>query len=114
MEITFCKPRMEREFNEERRLQAQHGEPQAKKIRVRMTALKAAENLGVFWPPYSKPERCHELTGNRAGQFSMDLMQPYRLIFVPNHNPLPLKEDGQLDWFQISNIKVLEVEDTHE
>ena len=114
MNITFLVSRMEREFNEDRRLQAKYGAPQARKIRARLMALKAAEHLGVFWPPYTRPERCHELSGNQSGQFSMDLIQPFRLIFAPNHNPLPLQADGQLDWVQISSIKILDVEDTHE
>ena len=27
--------------------------------------------------------RCHQLTGDRAGQYAMDLEQPQRLIFIP-------------------------------
>ena len=34
-----------------------------------------------FWPPNSGPERCHELKGDLAGVFSIDLKQPYRLLF---------------------------------
>lgn len=28
--------------------------------------------------------RCHALTGNRSGQYAMDLVHPYRLIFEVN------------------------------
>ena len=43
------------------------------------------------------PERRHELSGNRKGQFAVDLKHPQRLIFEPNHNPLPRRADGGLD-----------------
>ena len=41
----------------------------AKKLSLRLDALEAADTLGDFWPPYSGPERCHELKGDRAGSY---------------------------------------------
>lgn len=80
-----------------------------------MAEFRAAKSLMDFWPPKSKPSRCHELTqGRRSGQLSVDLDHPYRLIFVPNHNPVPEREEGGLDWSQVTAIKILSVEDTHE
>jgi len=60
------------------------------------------------------PGRCHELTGNRAGELTLDLDGPYRLVFKPAHNPLPTKHDGGLDWTQVTAVIILGVEDTHE
>ena len=48
-----------------------------------------------------------------SGQFAVDLKHPYRLIFKPDHNPLPRKDDGGLDLTQITAIKILGVEDYH-
>jgi proteic killer suppression protein len=59
------------------------------------------------------PGRLHELSGNRAGQLSLDLDGPYRLIFAPDHNPVPRRTDGGMDWNQITAVLVLEIEDTH-
>lgn len=79
-----------------------------------MKVLRAARSLMDFWPPKSPPERCHELTeGKRSVQLSVDLDHPYRLIFVPDHNPIPIREEGGLDWSQVTAIKILGVEDTH-
>ena len=77
-------------------------------------ALETALNLGDFLPPYNPPERCHELKMNRKGLFSMDLDHPYRLIFEPDHQPVPKLEDGGTDWHAITAITILGVEDTHE
>ena len=62
------------------------------------------------------PARCHELTGGKRGQqcqLSVDLKYPYRLIFVPDHDPIPRKPDEGLDWEQVDTIKILEVGNTH-
>ena len=65
-------------------------------------------------PPYSGPARCHQLKGNRAETFSVDLEHPYRLLFCPNHNPIPVREEGGFDWSQITAIEIIGVEDTHD
>lgn len=82
----------------------------AKLIRRRLDDLRAVETLEVM---RNLPGRCHELKGNRAGQLSLDLDGPNRLIFVPYHDPIPKKPDGGLDWNGVTVIKVLGVEDTH-
>ena len=46
--------------------------------------------------PSQKPFRRHELKGEMKGQFAVDIEHPMRLIFVPDHNPIPKKEDGDL------------------
>lgn len=57
--------------------------------------------------------RRHELTGKRKGTLSLDLDGPYRLIIQPLYNPLPERPEGGLDWYRITAIKVLSIEDTH-
>jgi proteic killer suppression protein len=56
---------------------------------------------------------CEELKENRKGQFSLRLDGRYRLIFIPNHDPLPTKPDGGLDWKRITAVKIIEVKDYH-
>jgi proteic killer suppression protein len=115
LDISFKNTKLEKQFNEGKRLDKIHGSQRANKIRIRMKELRAAVNLMVFWPPKSGPSRCHELTeGERNGQISVDLDHPYRLIFVPDHHPIPKKSDGGLDWSLVTAIKIIGVEDTHE
>lgn len=113
MEIFFDTRKLEKAFREGRTLQAIHGQQRARLIMRRIQALRAANSLGAFWPPYSGSERCHELTGDRAGQLSMDLDHPYRLIFAPDQDPYPRRRDGGLDWHQVTAVTILGVEDTH-
>lgn len=83
----------------------------AKLIRRRLDDLRAAANLEVM---RNLPGRCHELKGDRAGQLSLDLDGPYRLIFCPEHDPVPIKNDGGLDWSQVTTVVMIEVVDTHD
>ena len=48
------------------------------------------------------PGRLRELKGNR------------KLIFLPNHKPMPSTEDGGLDWSRVTAVKILGIEDTQE
>ncbi len=114
MEITFDSKKLEKAFREGRSLQAIHGERRARLIMRRIQALRAAKCLGDFWPPYGGSERCHELKGDRAGQLSMDLDHPYRMIFMPDHDLRPDRPEGGLDWHQVTAINILGVEDTHD
>ncbi len=53
------------------------------------------------------------MSGNRKGQLSLDLKHPYRLLFEPAVDPVPLKPDGGLDWGQVTAVRIVEIKDTH-
>lgn len=90
------------------------GAVMAKKLRLRVTALQAADNLAVFWPAKTGPERCHELKGDQAGIFSMDLQHPYRLLFVPKElDSAPRDADERTRWTSIKSVELLRIENTH-
>jgi proteic killer suppression protein len=92
----------------------QHGSDMTKKIMLRVNVLRAAASLADFWPPMSKPERCHELQGDRAGTFSIDVKQPYRLLFKPIEETAPKdRSDEQTRWASITKIEIVGIEDTH-
>jgi plasmid maintenance system killer protein len=82
-------------------------------LKIIMTQLRAAPNLGVFVPPYSTPNRCHELKGNKKGVLSVDLDHPYRLLFKPINDPVPMRSEGGLNWFQVTAIEIKGVENAH-
>ncbi len=114
MDITLKNKKLQKSCNEGAQLERTHGALRAKKIRLRLKELRAAISLMDLWPPMSGPARCHELTeGKGSGQLSVDLDHPYRLIFVPDHEPVPVREDGGLNWSRVTAIKILGVEDAH-
>jgi plasmid maintenance system killer protein len=111
MKIVFKEEKFRKECNDYRLLQARRGTAQAKLIKRRLDDLRAVENLAVI---RQLPGRCHELKGNRAGQLSIDLDGPYRLLFEPIMNPDVETTNSNLDWAKVTSIKIWGVENTHE
>lgn len=111
MQILFSSGEDPHEWNEYKRLVRRHNAQRAKLIRRRLDDLRAAPTLESM---RHLPGRCHELRENRAGQLSIDLDGPYRLLFSIGDNPVPVKPDGGLDWSKVTTIVVLGVENTHE
>jgi proteic killer suppression protein len=113
MDITFNSKKLAKQLNDDKAMVKAYGAVSARKLQKILTQFHAAPNLGNFAPPYSPPHRCHELTGNRKGQLSVDVEHPYRLVFEPADEPLPMREEGGLDWGKVTRIKIKKVEDTH-
>ena len=111
MTIDFKTSRLKRIFNSKKALVREYGEKDAKRIVLRMAVLDNAPNLSTV--PTSRPDRCHPLKGDRQSEFAVDLVHPRRLIFCPNHDPIPMKEDGGVDLFRVTAVKILGVEDYH-
>ncbi|MGH3251712.1 MAG: type II toxin-antitoxin system RelE/ParE family toxin [Trebonia sp.] len=109
MEVAFDDPDLEETFRNVRDLRKKHGVVRAKKIEQRLEDLEAAETLAVM---RSLPGRCHELHGDRAGQLSLDLDHPYRLLIRPADDPGP-GPGGGLDWSEVRAVVVIGIEDTH-
>lgn len=114
MEIQVSDRKLRKTLEDEKECKRHFGAEMAKKIQIRMGALLAAESLADFWPPYSGPERSHELKGDLAGTFSIDLKQPYRLLFEPTDpaNNSATKDEKER-WRAIQAITILRIEDTH-
>lgn len=112
MEIQFRNSKMMKEFNSSKTLLQKYGKRRADVIQQRLVELRAAEVLEDI-RNLTRP-RCHELTQNRKGQLAVNLDHPYRLIFKPLNEPIPLNDDGGLDWSSITSIQILEVVDYHE
>jgi plasmid maintenance system killer protein len=114
METTFRTRALKVALEEEKACRRTYGAEMAKKIRLRLTALRAAEALVDFWPPMSGPERCHALKENLAGQFSMDLKHPYRLLFVATNAPEKTAYPNEVErWTAITSVEIVGIEDTH-
>jgi len=115
MDIYVSDKNLRNALESESACKRRYGADMAKKLMLRLAALRASESLGDFWPPKSGPERCHELKGERAGTFSVDVKQPYRLLFRPyGAMPQAARSDEQQRWKSITAIDIFGIEDTHE
>lgn len=110
MRILFKTLKFEKVCSNSKKVVKKYGDRNGSLIIRRIQELQAAPCLADM---RSLPGRCHELTGNRKGDITIDLEHPYRLVFRPNPPP-PLKKDGGLDWTQVRAVIICDVEDTHD
>lgn len=79
-------------------------------LKRRLATLAAApslEDMGAL------PGKCHALHGDRAGQYALHLWGSYRLVLVPDHNPLPQLSGGGGDRRAVTKVTIVEVIDYH-
>ncbi len=93
--------------------QREYGTEMSRKIKLRLAALGAATALSDFLPANSGAERCHELTADLAGHFSIDLKHPYRLLFVPVGLEAAEFSSERARWDAIKAVEIVSIEDTH-
>ena len=111
MEISFATPKLQKLCNNANKLRGEFGPKCAVKIQCRLAELGAAECLEDL---RNLPgPRCHELKADRDGQLAVDLEHPKRLIFVPNHDPVPVGVNGGLDWQNVTQVQIIEICDYH-
>lgn len=109
--IDYIDKKLEKTCHSAKDLQKHYGEVCGKLIGRRLDEMKVASSLSVL---LTLPQaRCHELTKNRKGQLSVDAKHPYRLIFRPNHVPVPTNSNGGLDWTLVTSVTILEIVDYH-
>ncbi|HEY9595786.1 MAG TPA: killer suppression protein HigA [Spirochaetia bacterium] len=81
------------------------------KLKQRLDDMLAADSMAVL---ETLPGHYHALTADRAGQWACSLEEPYRLVFLPVGNPLPVSKDGRLDTTRVTAVRIVEVVNYHE
>ena len=98
MEITYKNNKIRKICTDIKVAEKTYGAQMAEKIDMRIGEISAADTVEMMIQ--FRIGRCHPLTQNRMGQYAMDLVHPYRLVFEKNGNEI-----------QITNI--LEIVDYH-
>lgn len=111
MLLSFSNRKLQKLCSSSREMQKAFGANRAKKLQQRLMELQAADHLGQI--ARVPPPRCHEMTGDRQGQLSVDLDHPYRLFFIPANHPVPLRDDNSLDWSAVTEIQIIGIDDPH-
>jgi toxin HigB-1 len=110
MEISFATSKLAKICNSDTKLQGAYGPRLARVIKRRLMDLHAAETLESM---RIVPGRCHQLTGDLEGLFAVDLVHPDRLVFKPDHDPVPQLGGGGVDWSKVTKIEVAGIGDYH-
>lgn len=110
MKIQFSNNKIAKKLENASAIKKHFGD-MAKKISMRLDDIRAVPNLAVL--KQIPQAGCHELKGNRKGEWAVSISVNHRLIFELDHNPIPLKEDGAIDEIVITDIVVTGTEDYH-
>jgi len=110
VDISFGDKDLKKYANNDRLASRKLGPKRAKLFKQRLDELRATETLEDV---RHLPGHFHELKENRKGQWSCDLDQPYRMIFVPHEDPIPVNADGQYIWIEIKGVEVIEITNYH-
>ncbi len=93
--------------NYNKELIKKYGSEVAKKLPKRIKELKAFDSLNDI--PITLPFRRHKLTGDREGQFAINITNQYRLIFRQEENNIIIE-----DLRDIKKIEIMEVSKHYE
>ena len=111
MTIYFRNTKLSAACNSQRDAQRSFGKKNAKKILQRLSEIRASDNVAVLGTLPSAG--LHPLKGARQGQFAVVVKHPFRIIFVPQNDPVPQKDDGSIDLKKITEMCILEIVDYH-
>lgn len=84
-----------------------YGSEVAKRLPQRIKELKAFDSLNDI--PITSPFRRHKLTGDREGEFAINITNQYRLIFRQKENNIIIE-----DLRSIKEIEIMEVSKHYE
>lgn len=79
MEITYKNKKIKQICTDAKISDKTYGARMSEKLQQRIDQIQAAESVEMMIN--FKIGRCHPLTGNRKGQFAVDLIHPNRLVF---------------------------------
>jgi Plasmid maintenance system antidote protein len=111
MEVTFKNNKLKKIAENNKKCVRELGQNRAKLFMMRVGDLYVADSLE---DTKELPGHYHELSGNRKGQWACDLDQPYRLIFKPHEDPIPIDNDGTYIWTEITGVEIIEIINYHE
>ena len=98
MEITYKSKNIMKVCTNASYAERKYGSDMAEKIHQRIDEIDASETVEEMIQFHIG--RCHQLNGNRKGQYAMDLIHPQRLIFEKRGN-------------EIQIVNVIEITDYH-
>lgn len=111
MIIIFSKAKLKENLEDPKRRNKRWGAEMSNTIQRRLDQMRAADHLAIL---RFAPGKYHELKGDRAGQLATHLVEPYRLIFVPDGDSAAFLINGSLVWEKVVQVIILEIIDYHD
>lgn len=107
MDLFFASRRLEKLCSDSREAARALGPDSARKLRSRLADLQAADTVAEL-----VAGRPHPLTGDRAGQFALDLAGGKRLVFRPKQAAGSRR--GGVDWGRVAAVEIVFIGDYHD
>lgn len=82
MDITYKNRKLKKICTNAKTAERVYGRKMADKIHQRIDEISASDTVEMMIQFHIG--RCHALTQNRKGQYAVDLVHPYRLVFIVN------------------------------
>lgn len=79
LNITYKNKKLEKVCTDAKLSDRTYGNEMSEKIQMRIDEIRAVDTVEEMITYHIG--RCHALTGNRKGQYAVDLVHPYRLVF---------------------------------
>jgi plasmid maintenance system killer protein len=110
MRITYKKNKLEKQLSNASEIKKNFG-VNAKRVSSRLDDIISSPTLAVLMQ--IPAANCHSLSGDRAGQWAVDVSGNFRLIFEIDEEPIPKTEDGSINTSAVKNICIVEIVDYH-
>lgn len=110
MNITFANKKLEKFANDFKSSNRKLGKNRATKYHKRLGDIRDADSFADL---EYLPGKYHPLSSDRNGQWACDLDQPYRLVFEPVGDIIPINEHGIPILTEMRIVEILEIVDYH-
>ncbi|WP_286841914.1 MULTISPECIES: type II toxin-antitoxin system RelE/ParE family toxin [Sphingobacterium] len=109
MKITYSN-KIKKKFSSAAEIKKAFG-TMAKKVQARLDDIEASPNLNVLMQ--IQAANCHALSGNRDGEWAVNISPNHRLIFEIDNDPIPLTPTGEIDRIRVTDIRIIDTTDYH-
>lgn len=110
MKIVYSSNKVKKKLSSSSEIKKAFG-TMAKKVQSRLDDITASPNLKVLMQIPSA--NCHPLSGNKNGEWAMNISVNHRMIFEINQIPIPRKENGEIETIEVTDIRIIETTDYH-
>lgn len=110
MEIHYANNKIKKQLSSATEIKRTFG-LMAKKVSVRLEEIRASPNLAVLIQ--LPAANCHALSGDKKGEWALDISGNHRMLFEISHDPVPLKDDSSIDTIKITDITITRTTDYH-
>lgn len=110
MEIFYSTNKLKKQMSSASEIKKAFG-VNAKRVQARLDDITASTSLAILMQ--LPAANCHPLTGNRQGEWAVNISANHRMIFEIANDPVPIDEDGNIETIRVTDIRITTTTDYH-